>query len=162
MTTTTKQNKLERIKTALYNQGISLFTCKSSCPEYDAPRNLQGRTHYVDPDTLKAFGARILNGGDAADGLLYWMVESVSSRPQNGGYTRRMVIFDVFGEVLNERDTWHKVTEKAVNEALEFVKTFDALGHTENKLKARARRDIETARKTLETLRPRRAVTAIA
>jgi len=148
-TTTTKK---ERITTALYSQGTSLYTCKSSYPEYDAPRNLMGKTHYVDPDTLKGFGARILNAGDAADGLLYWLVESVKSRPNAGAYTRRAVIFDVFGEVLNERDTWHKDTQKAVTEALEFVRTFDAVKHTADKLAARARRDMETARKTLRTL----------
>jgi hypothetical protein len=151
-TTTTKQ---DRTKSALHSQGVSLYACKSSYPEHDAPRNLAGRTHYVDPDTLKGFGARILNAGDAAGGLLYWLVESVKSRPDAGAYTRRAVIFDVFGEVVNERDTWHKDTKKAVAEALEFVCTFDAVKHTGDKLVARAKRDIETAKKTLATLRGR-------
>jgi len=151
-TTITRQ---DTIKAALYNQGVRLYTCKSSYPEYDAPLNLMGRTHYVDPETLKGFGARILNAGCAAGGLLYWLVESVKSRPDAGAYTRRAVIFDVFGEVVNERDTWHKDTRKAVAEALEFVRTFDAVKHTGDKLAARAKRDIETAKKTLAALRGR-------
>jgi len=151
-TTITRQ---DTIKAALYNQGVRLYACKSSYPEYDAPCNLTGRTHYVDPETLKGFGARILNAGDAAGGLLYWLVESVKSRPDAGAYTRRAVIFDVFGEVVNDRDTWHKDTGKAVAEALEFVRTFDAVKHTGDNLAARAKRDIETAKKTLATLRGR-------
>ena len=154
-TTTTKKSKLERITAALYMQGVSLYTHKSCYPENDAPQNLRGRTHYVDADTMKHFSARILNVGHSADGLIYWIVESVSSRPTNGGYTRRAVIFDVFGEVLADRDNWHKITDKAVAEALEFVRTFDAVKHTAEKLAARAKCDIETAKKTLATLRGR-------
>jgi hypothetical protein len=154
-TNTTKKTNLGRITEALYIQGVSLYTCKSCYLKNDAPQNLQGRTHYVDADTLKYFGARILNAGRSENGLLYWIVESVSSRPNNSGYTRRAVIFDVFGEVLADRDNWHKVTEKAVDEALQFVRSFDAVKHTAQKLQERAKRDIETAKKTLSTLRGR-------
>ena len=143
----------ERITEALYTQGISLYGHQSCYPENDAPQNLLGRTHYVDADTLKYFSARILNAGHSEDGLLYWIAESVSSRPNNGGCTRRAVIFDVFGEVLTDHDNWHKVTDKAVGEALQFVRTFDAVKHTAQKLQERAKRDIETAKRTLATLR---------
>lgn len=153
--TTTKKSKIERITAALYMQGIPLFTRKSCYPENDAPQNLRGRTHYVDADTLKHFSARVLNAGHSENGLLYWIVESVNSRPTNGGYTRRAVIFDVFGEVLADRDNWHKVTGKAVDEALQFVRSFDAVKHTAQKLQDRAKRDIARAKETVKTLRGR-------
>lgn len=152
-TTTTKKTKLEKLTAALYVQGISLFTCKSSYPEDDAPRNLMGRTHYVDPDTLKYFGARILNAGHSKDGLLYWMVESVSSRPDHGGYTRRAVVFDLMGEVLTDRDEWFKVTGKAEDYALKFVREFDAVKHTTEKLRSKMKSEIVKARETLAALK---------
>ncbi len=153
MTTTAKKSKLEKITEALYTQGISLYRHKSCYAANDAPQNLRDRTHYVDADTMKHFSARILNAGHSENGLLYWIVESVSSRPDNGGCTRRAVIFDVFGEVLTDRDNWHKATDKAVDEALQFASTFDAAKHTAQKLQERAKRDIETAKRTLATLR---------
>lgn len=151
--------RLDNLIAALRFAGIREFRCESSHPEYDAPRNLQGRTHYCDPETMKAFRARILNGGHSKDGLLYWLVESVASRPNAGAYTRRAIVFDVFGTIVNERaymaethGEWFKDTRKAENAALEFVRTFDAVRHTRETLKRNARRDIETAKRTLATL----------
>ena len=152
--------KTARLMNALNAANIRPFRCESCYPENDAPRNLQGRTHYVDADTLKAFGARILNGGHVSDGLLYWLVESVSSRPNNGGYTRRAVVFDVFGTIVNERPDmaetcgeWFKDTRKAENAAFDFIKSFDAVKHTADELKRRAERDIAAAKLTLAALR---------
>lgn len=155
----TTTDKTARLESALRAANVHPFRCESSYPEYDAPRNLMGRTHYVDPDTLKGFNARILNGGCTKDGLLYWLVESVNSRPDHGGYTRRAIVFDVFGEIVNERadmretqGEWFKVTRKAEDSAFAFVASFDAVGHTAAKLKANARRDITTAKRTLAIL----------
>lgn len=155
----TKIDKAARLESAMNSAGVRRYRCESSYPEYDAPRNLQGRTHYVDTDTLKGFRAKILNGGCTKDGLLYWLVESVQSRPDHGGYTRRAIVFDVFGEIVNERadlretqGEWFKDTRKAENAAFAFLKTFDAVTHTAAKLKHNAKRDIETAKRTLAAL----------
>lgn len=157
MKTTTKKPLIDRINAALYAQGIRPFRCESSYPENDAPRNLQGRTHYCDADTMKAFKCRILNAGHTKDGLLYWIVESVNSRPDHGGYTRRAVVFDVFGTIVNERTNmtngeWLKNTRKAENAAFEFIRTFNAQKHTADTLKARARRAVADAKETLARL----------
>ena len=156
----TKIDKSARLAAAMQSAYIRLYRCESSHPEYDAQRNLQGRTHYVDPDTLKGFDAKILNGGHSKDGLLFWLVETVRSRPNHGGYTRRAIVFDVFGEIVNERadlsetqGEWFKDTRKAVDSALAFVASFDAVKHTADKMAANALRDIETAKKTLAALR---------
>ena len=120
---------------------------------------IRDRTHYADEDTLKAFRARILNADHAADGLLYWLVESVNSRPNHGGYTRRAIVFDVWGDIVNERASmaetcgeWFKDTRKAEDAAREFVAGFDAVKHTAEKLKAKARHEIQQARATLAIL----------
>jgi hypothetical protein len=154
-----KIDKPARLTSALKFAGVRLYRYESSYPEYDAPRNLQGRTHYADPDTLKSFRAKILNAGHSKDGLLYWLVESVQSRPDHGGYTRRAVVFDVFGDIVNERadmretqGEWFKDTRKAETAAFEFLKSFDAVSHTAAKLKANALRDIEQAKRTLAAL----------
>jgi hypothetical protein len=160
MKTLEKKTRLNaRLMSALYAANVRPYRCESSHADYDAYRNLQGRTHYVDPDTLRSFQAKILNGGDVADGLLYWLVESVQSRPQHGGYTRRAIVFDVFGDIVNERATlaesqgeWFRDTAKAEKAAAAFIAGFDAVKHTTDKLAAKARRDIKTARATLATL----------
>lgn len=149
--------KTARLESAMTAANIRPFRCESSYPENDAPRNLQGRTHYCDPDTLRYFKARILNGGHTKDGLLYWFVESVQSRPDHGGYNRRAVVFDVFGDIVNERagtdgGDWFKDTSKAEKSAFEFLKTFDAPRHTAAKLKERAKREILEAKRTLAAL----------
>ena len=151
--------KSTRLASAMNAANVRPFRYESSYPEYDASRNLQGRTHYADPDTLKAFKAKILNGGCTKDGLLYWLVESVQSRPNHGGYTRRAVVFDVFGTVVNERadmretqGEWFKDTRKAEESAFAFLKSFDAVTHTTKTLKENAKRDIEAARRTLAAL----------
>jgi len=155
MTTTTKT--AARLQSALSAAGIRKFETRSCYPENDAPQNLQGRTHYADPETLRYFKARILDARKAADGLLYWIVESVQSRPDNGGATRRAVVFDVFGTVINDRadatgGKWYKTTDKAQNAARAFVESFDAVTHTADTLKARARRDIDQAKRTFAAL----------
>jgi hypothetical protein len=155
----TKINRSARLESALQLAGIRRFRCESSYPESDAPRNLQGRTHYCDDSTLKYFKAKILNGGTAKGGLLFWLVESVQSRPNHGGVTRRAVVFDVFGDIVNERANhaetqgeWFKDTRKAEDAAAAFLIGFDAVAHTSAKLAARAKQDIATAKQTLAAL----------
>lgn len=148
----TKIDKSARLVNAMNSAGARHFRCESCYAEHDAPRNLSGRTHYADEDTLRYFKSRMLNAGMSEDGLLYWMVESVGSRPDHGGWNRRAIVFDVFGTVLNEREEWFKDTAKAVTSALEFVKGFDAVTHTATVLEANAKRDINAAKKTLAAL----------
>jgi hypothetical protein len=153
------EKKLARLNTALSAASVRKFRCESCHADADAQRNLQGRTHYADTETQKYFRAKILNGGSVADGLLFWIVESVQGRPNHGGYTRRAVVFDVFGDIVNERPDmaetqgeWFRDTAKAENAAREFIAGFDAVKHTADKLAANARRDIQTARETLAAL----------
>jgi hypothetical protein len=152
--------KSTRLSAALNSAGIRLFRCESCNPHWDAVRNLEGRTHYVDERTLKYFKSKILNGRHTPDGLLFWLVESVQSRPDHGGFTRRAVIFDVFGEIVNEhanhqetQGEWFKETSKAEKSASEFLKTFDAVAHTAAKLEQKSREEILSAKRTLAALR---------
>ena len=92
--------------------GISIFSDKNYDAKYNAQRNLDGKTHYVDDDTLKYFNARILKCRVLHDGLILAIIESLDI-PEHGK-AKRVVFFDIFGGVIGKsRDTVFKTTDKA-------------------------------------------------
>jgi len=139
-------------QTALNTAGIRPFDSQSSDPKWNAQRNLQGRTHYVDDDTLKGFQCRILSARNMSDGLVFYLVESVNSRPDHGGYNKRFVAFDVFGTVLTGRDEWFRTREQAYKAGMAFLSDFDAEAHTIATLRRNAERAIADANAILATL----------
>ena len=127
------------------------FRCESSYSDCDAERNLRGRTHYLDPDTVKYFKSRVLAAGRSHENLIYYIAESVNSRPDHGGYNKRFVAFDVFGTVVNDRAgvsdaNWHRTTDAAMKEGRAFLAGFDAVTHTAEALAANARRGMGAAK----------------
>jgi len=137
--------------------GISAFECKSCDPKYNAQRNLEGRTHYADDGTLKFFKARILSARHDADGLLFYIIESTPGISDNPKKTKRAVVFDVFGTVVNERasstgGTWYATSDQAHKDAKAFIASFDAITHTTEALKARAKRLDQESRDILSSL----------
>lgn len=168
------------LESALRASYIYPFQCRSSYPECDAPQNLRGRTHYVDEDTLRGFKSRILDAGmhakgipsyQLSDSLVYWLVESVNSRPDHGGKNKRFVAFDIFGTVISDRVSlhgeadygWFRTSADARAAGLAFLEKFDAVKHTRDELKARAKRQIAEAKATLALLRkPRKTATPAA
>jgi hypothetical protein len=142
----TDNTKLDAITSTLRSIcGISAYECKSCDPKYNAQRNLEGRSHYADSGTLKFFKSRILSAHDAASGLLFCLIESTPGISDNPKKTKRAVVFDVFGTVVNERasssgGTWYATSEQAHKDAMAFIASFDAIGHTIEALKARAKR----------------------
>ena len=97
---------MNNLKTALHSVGIYEYQNKSSYPDSDAKRNLQGRTHYVDDDTMRYFKARILRSHVSPSGLHYIIQESLP-HPEHSKRVRRNVIFDVFGTVVTGREEFH-------------------------------------------------------
>lgn len=104
--------------------GNAPYQCKSSYPDGDAQRNLESRTHYADPDTLKFFKARILRGTHSKNGLFYLLQESLP-HPEHNGRVRRNVLFDVFGSVVGGREVFHKTAVKADTEYSELRRWMD-------------------------------------
>ena len=129
------------MQTLLRTIGLYPFRSESGYAHYDAQRNLSGRTHYVDDDTLRGFRAKITDSGLAHDGLTYWIVESVRSKPSDipGGHFR-FVAFDVDGTVLTTRDVWHTSTAKARTHGVAWLAAHDATSHTHQLLADRAAR----------------------
>jgi hypothetical protein len=143
---------IDTIKTALRHAGSYPFRQESCYPENDAERNLQGRTHYADPQTRRYFKSRILDASVSHDGLVYWLIESNRSKPFEPEKNKRFVAFDVFGTQLFEREAWHKTSKAAFKEGSEWLASFDAAAHTETELRAKATRDAENAQAIFNTL----------
>lgn len=79
----------------------SLYRNESSYPKNNAQRNLCGRTHYVDDDTLRGFHSRIISARETHGGLLFAIVTSDAKDFENRSRGFRYVIFDLFGNVVD-------------------------------------------------------------
>ena len=110
----------------------SLFSRCGYDAKYCAQRNLTGKTHYVDEDTLKFFHARIVLTRAMQEGLLFGLVESVAKDSDNMSRGFRFVVFDLFGTVLHDRahvEAMHNKSDKAAAAMAEWLKSFDVLAH---------------------------------
>lgn len=114
---------------------------ESSDPKRNAQRNLIGRTHYVDDDTLRFHKARILSSRHVDSGLLFAIVESVALDFQNTKRGVRYVIFDMFGNVVGtRRDLEHcyRNSEQATKAMWAELNTLDAVAINREGLAQRA------------------------
>jgi hypothetical protein len=78
-----------------------LYRSESSNPKWNAQRNLNGRTHYVEDDTLRFHKSRILSARHTDNGLLFAIVESMALDMHNTKRGYRYVIFDLFGSTID-------------------------------------------------------------
>lgn len=136
---------------------MNLYRDESSNPKWNAQRNLQGRTHYVDDDTLRFHKARILQTHITDNGLLFAMVESVALDPHNSKRGYRPVVFDVFGTVL-ERPSLENACRSRQQAAKEMWAILDSINATKHTLKAIAEQgkrmasDFKEMRRTVKSL----------
>jgi hypothetical protein len=79
----------------------NLYKCENSYHLVNAQSNLMGRTHYVDPGTLKFHKSRVLYSAVAYEGLLFAIVTSDALDYQNTKRGFRYAIFDLFGTCLD-------------------------------------------------------------
>ncbi len=86
---------------------MNLYREESSNPKWCAQRNLQGRTHYVDDDTLRFHKSRVLRAQPCDNGLLFYIITSDALDMHNTKRGFRYVIFDLFGNVLGRPDLEH-------------------------------------------------------
>jgi hypothetical protein len=108
------------------------FDDQSYNPKYNAQRNLQGLTHYVDDATLRYHRSRILLTAINFDGLLFGLVESVSLDPNHTQRGFRAVVFDVFGTIIQRRglEDCRKTRAAAEKDMRRTMQSVDALAHT--------------------------------
>jgi hypothetical protein len=131
-----------RILSACKALGAYPYAWESSDCKSDAQRNLSRRTHYVDDSTLRYFKARIIGivrpkDGSPTDGLVYGIIESVSSKPE-GGYIIRGAVFDVFGTVIHRTD-WVRNRESGCKAVAAFLSSFDVVAHYRADIKGRVK-----------------------
>ena len=105
---------------------MNLYRDESSTPKWNAQRNLSGRTHYVDDDTLRFHKSRVLSTHVTDNGLLFSLVESIALDMHNTQRGFRFVIFNVFGDSierasLDEAFKTRKAATKAMWQALEKI-----------------------------------------
>ena len=111
---------------------MNLYRNESSNPKWNAQRNLEGRTHYVDDDTLRFHHARILTTAVTDGGLLFALVESYAADMNNTTRLFRPVIFDIDGNVIerNSLDEGFKTSKHATNAMWELLNNIDAVAVT--------------------------------
>ncbi len=121
---------------------MNLYREESSNPKWNAQRNLQGRTHYVDDDTLRFHHSKVLSTFITDNGLLFSLVESCALDMNNTKRCFRYVIFNIFGTVVERqslKDSYssRKVAERKMWRALNELKAVDltliAIGHAEGR-----------------------------
>lgn len=77
-----------------------LYQNKSSTPKYQAQRNLEGRTHYVDDGTLAFHHSRVLGTNIEGGGLFIQVCCSDALDMHNTRRGYRVATFDLFGTCL--------------------------------------------------------------
>lgn len=139
------QQDIERITAALALMHVRPFSCESSDAKWNAQRNLSGKTHYVDDDTLRWHKSRVLSSGNHAGGLLFRLVCSDAMDMHNTRRGFRVVWFDVFGTCVTRPDLDEcKATRKAAEKADDAIE-FDLVAHYSEALTNQQRQSRETA-----------------
>lgn len=150
-------DRTKALSDALRLQGVEVFRDESSYPLNRAQRNLAGKTHYVDDDTMKFHSSRILSCSVLDDGLLLGIVESAAT--YDGRRVYRPVFFDIFGTVVSrvDLDDSFKSADAARKEFWRLAESLDAVKFTIEALvtkRARLSRDIVQLDAVLATALP--------
>lgn len=103
----------------------------SSSPTVRAQKNLEGKTHYVEPSTLSFFKSRILSALPVANGAFYKIIESTSIDYYHTKRGYRAVVFDLFGTTIYCPQLEHTYTSKAKADKAFYAwfEDFDPIAH---------------------------------
>jgi len=120
---------------------VELFGHKSDDPKHNAQKNLSGRTHYVDDDTMRFFGSRIISARPTDDGLFFRIVESVATDHNKSRRGFRVVVFDLFGHPVF-RPSFDECTSTKAAAVVQWMKAekIDPATYYRAELKHRANR----------------------
>lgn len=114
---------------------MRLFRTEAGDAKANAQRNLAGRTHYVDDDTLRYHKSRVISARHTDGGLLFAIVTSDAKDSNGSKRGFRYVVFDVFGTVVERNPKsvdleWFTSSERATKGMWAFLNGFDAIEHT--------------------------------
>lgn len=107
---------------------MQLYRNESSHPLSNAQRNLCGRTHYVDGDTLRFHKSRVISARHTDQGLLFAIITSDAVDYQNTRRGFRFVVFDLFGTVLERTrmESAYRTSAQATKAMWAAVNAIDA------------------------------------
>ena len=122
-----------------------------------AQKNLMGKTHYVDDQTLRYHKSRVLACYATHHGTICTIVESCALDMHNTKRGFRFVAFDLGGEVLTRAslEESYKTSKQATDAMWGWLDDFDVVTHYKDKLRDMIRRDtakIDTMKHTIKTL----------
>lgn len=130
MKTNTTETEIAAIVAALAKLHVRPFRYESGDPKHNAQRNLSGKTHYVDDDTLRWHKSRVLGTATLHGGLLFRVTCSDALDMNNTRRGFHCAVFDVFGTTVNRPDLEHatKTHQAAINaserEEIDLVKHY--------------------------------------
>ena len=121
---------------------MNLYRDESSNAKWNAQRNLSGRTHYVDDDTLRFHKSRVISSYVTDNGLLFAIVTSDALDMNNTRRGFRYVIFDVFGTSIERTNIEESfTTSRAACKAMwAALNAMDAKAHTLKAIDGQAKR----------------------
>ena len=128
----------------------NLYRNESSDPKRNAQRNLMGRTHYVDDDTLRFHKSRVISARHTDNGLLFAIVTSDALDMNGSKRGFRFAIFDVFGTMVQRPDLEHaaRTSEQATKWMWAALNNLDAIKITREAI-VRQRAEFETELRNL-------------
>ena len=124
---------------ALRSAGLSTYDDRGSDPTLRAQDALSGRTHYVEPATLRWHKARITSARRISMGAFFMLVESCAADYENTRRVFRAVCFDIFGTVVYRPDLDESSgsTATATTAFYKFWNEFNEVAYYQEELKTR-------------------------
>jgi hypothetical protein len=124
---------------------MQLYQNHSSDPKTDAQRNLCGRTHYVDDDTLRYHKSRVISSQHTDNGLLFAIITSDALDYQNHKRGFRYVIFDIFGRTIARPrlEEAFRTSAQASKAMWHALNSFDAIALTNEAIARETRQHAE-------------------
>jgi hypothetical protein len=120
--------------------GQSPYTERRNRPTDNAQENLMGRTHYVDPGTLRFHKSRVLSARPAMGGAFFLIVESCALDYNNTQRGFRAVLFDLIGNTMYhpKLEECRRSRDAAMRDYEKWLATFDPIQHYAAALNDRA------------------------
>lgn len=133
------------------------FDTRFDNPTDNAQHNLEGRTHYADPGTLRYHKSRILSARPVSGGAFFLILESCALDYANTRRGTRAVLFDLSGHAVYRPslDECHRTREQASKAFWAWFDTFDESAHYLAAMRDRAEkltRQAATLRQVAATL----------
>jgi hypothetical protein len=112
---------------------MKIFRNESYDSTCNVQKNLNGLTYYYEADTMKFFKSRIVFDAITDKGLLLATVESFNNAQDKRRF--RVVIFNVCGDVVNDRDPQFTNSKTAIKSLWEQVDLINAKKETSMAIK---------------------------